>query len=173
MQLIFFNFANYSPWIAMPLKVSKEITCKWQNQRLETNKYVSWALFLKLQAADINFEKTVGLNSFQKWVSNLVNSQCLLALPTQSLYYTSLMGAPPYLQPMLVTSFYRFTRWHCTYGWPTLSAPYVGWLYLQNQWVTPHLWVCSFKCSVCLLCLLTYLVRINLCVRHLKWSLSL
>ena len=30
------------------------------------------------------------------WVSNLVNSQCLLALPTQSLYYTSLMGAPPY-----------------------------------------------------------------------------
>ena len=27
-QLIFFNFANYSPSIAMELKVGKEITCK-------------------------------------------------------------------------------------------------------------------------------------------------
>ena len=41
----------------MELKVSKEITDKWQNQRSETNKYVSWTLFLKLQAAGINFEK--------------------------------------------------------------------------------------------------------------------
>ena len=40
----------------MELKVSKEITGKWQNQSSETNKYVSWALFLKLQAAGINFE---------------------------------------------------------------------------------------------------------------------
>ena len=38
----------------MELKVSKEITCKWQSQRYETYKYVSWALFLKLQAAGIN-----------------------------------------------------------------------------------------------------------------------
>ena len=47
LQFILFNFANYSPsWsIARELKVSKEITCKWQNQRFETNKYVSWALF--------------------------------------------------------------------------------------------------------------------------------
>ena len=45
-QFILFNFANYSPSIAMELKVSKEITCKWQNQRSETNKYVSWALLL-------------------------------------------------------------------------------------------------------------------------------
>ena len=28
----------------MELKVSKEITCKWQDQRSETNKYVSWVL---------------------------------------------------------------------------------------------------------------------------------
>ena len=56
-QFILFNFANYSPSIAMELKVSKEITCKWQNQWSETNKYVSWALFSKLQAAGINFEK--------------------------------------------------------------------------------------------------------------------
>ena len=58
--LIFFNFANYSPSIAMEVKVSKEITCKWQNQRSETSKYVSWTLFLKLQAAGINFEKLLG-----------------------------------------------------------------------------------------------------------------
>ena len=45
LQFILFNFANYSPSIARELKVSKEITCKWQNQRFETNKYVSWALF--------------------------------------------------------------------------------------------------------------------------------
>ena len=35
----------------MELKVSKEIAGIWQNQRSETNKYVSWALFLKLQEA--------------------------------------------------------------------------------------------------------------------------
>ena len=56
-QFILLYFANYSFSIAMELKVSKEITCKWQNQRSETNKYVSWELFLKLQAAGINFEK--------------------------------------------------------------------------------------------------------------------
>ena len=44
----------------MELKVSKEITCKWQNQRPETNIYVSWALFLKLQEAGIIFEKLLG-----------------------------------------------------------------------------------------------------------------
>ena len=40
----------------MEFKVSKEITRKWQNERSETNKYVSWTLFLKLQAVGINFE---------------------------------------------------------------------------------------------------------------------
>ena len=64
-QLILFNFANYLPSIAMELKVSKEITCKWQNQRSETNKYVSWALFLKLQAAGIKFEKLLGWTVFK------------------------------------------------------------------------------------------------------------
>ena len=33
---ILFNFANYSPSIAVELKVSREITCKWQNQRPKT-----------------------------------------------------------------------------------------------------------------------------------------
>ena len=66
-HLILFNFANYSPSIAMELKVNKEITWKWQNQRFETNKYVSCALFLKLQTEEINIEKLFNrLNSFQK-----------------------------------------------------------------------------------------------------------
>ena len=64
-QFILFNFANYSPSIVMELKVSKEITCKWQNQRSETNEYFSWALFLKLQAAGINFEKLLGWTVFK------------------------------------------------------------------------------------------------------------
>ena len=40
-QLILFNFSNYTPSIAMDLKVCKEIAGKSQNQRSETNKYVS------------------------------------------------------------------------------------------------------------------------------------
>ena len=38
-QFILFNLANYSPSIVMELKVSKEITCKCQSQRFETNKH--------------------------------------------------------------------------------------------------------------------------------------
>ena len=49
----------------MELKVSKEITCKWHNQRSETKKYVFWALFFKLQAAGINFEKLLGWEVFK------------------------------------------------------------------------------------------------------------
>ena len=59
------NFANYSSSIAMELKVSKAITWKWQNRRPETNKYFSRALFLKLQAAGINFEKLLGWTVFK------------------------------------------------------------------------------------------------------------
>ena len=64
-HFILFNFANYLPSIAMELEASKEITGKWQNQRSETKKYVSWALFLKLQAAGINFEKLLGWTVFK------------------------------------------------------------------------------------------------------------
>ena len=49
----------------MELQVSKEITYKWQNQRSVRNKYVSWALFLKLQTAEINFEKLLGWTVFK------------------------------------------------------------------------------------------------------------
>ena len=53
------------PHIAMELKVSKEITCKLQNQKSETNKYVFWELFLKVQAAGVNFEKLLGWTVFK------------------------------------------------------------------------------------------------------------
>ena len=82
------------------------------------------------------------------WVSNLVNSQRSLGLPTKSLRYTSLMGEPTKLQPMLVTSSYQFIRSNCTYECPTLSAPHVGWHNLQNQWVTLHLWAHHIKWSL-------------------------
>ena len=52
--------------IAMELKVSKEVTGKWQNQRSETNKYVFYALFLKWQAAGINFEKLLVRTVYKK-----------------------------------------------------------------------------------------------------------
>ena len=52
----------------MELKVGKEITCKWQDQRLETNKYVLWSLFLKLQTAELNFEKLLGWNPNNNYI---------------------------------------------------------------------------------------------------------
>ena len=82
-QFILFNFANHSPSIAMELKVSKEITGKWQNQRSETNKYVSWALFLKLQAAGIIFEKLLGWTVFKNpnfIVRTLTNNENIKAM---------------------------------------------------------------------------------------------
>ena len=64
----------------MELKESKETTRKWQNQRSETNKYVSWALFLKLQAAGINFEKLLGWTVFKNPIFNLFQSPSVLPI---------------------------------------------------------------------------------------------
>ena len=64
----------------MEPKVSKEITCKWHKQRFETNKYVSWALFLKLQAAGINFEKLLGQRVFQNPNFNPFQSSSILPI---------------------------------------------------------------------------------------------
>ena len=75
-----FNFANYSPSIAIELKVSKEITCKWQNRRSETNKYVSWALLLKLQAAGINSEKLLGWKVLKNPYFNPFQSSSVLPI---------------------------------------------------------------------------------------------
>jgi len=52
----------------MELNVSEQITCKRQNHRFVTNKYVSRALYLNLQTTETNFEKTVQPNSFSKTV---------------------------------------------------------------------------------------------------------
>ena len=79
-QIILFNFANYSPSIGMELKVSTQITSKWQNQRFETNKYVSWALFLKLQTAEINFEKLLGWTVFENPNFNPFQSSSVLSI---------------------------------------------------------------------------------------------
>ena len=80
LQFILFNFANYSPSIARELKVSKQITCKWQSQRFETKKYVSWALFLKLQTAEINFEKLLGWTVFKNPNFNPFQSSSVLPI---------------------------------------------------------------------------------------------
>ena len=74
------HFANYSPSIAMELKVIKEITSKRQHQRSETNKYVSWALFLKLQAAGTNFEKLLGRTVFKNPNFNPFQSSSVLPI---------------------------------------------------------------------------------------------
>ena len=79
-QFILFQFANYSPSIAMELKLSKEITCKWHKQRFETNKYVSWALCLKLQTAEINFEKLLGWTVFKNPNFNPFQSSSVLPI---------------------------------------------------------------------------------------------
>ena len=67
----------------MELKVGKEIIGKWQNQRFETNKYVSRALFLKLQAVGINFEKLLDWTVFKN--SNLNPFQSSSVLPTRGI----------------------------------------------------------------------------------------
>ena len=64
----------------MELKVSKEFTGKLQNQRSETNKYVPWALFLKLQAAGINFEKLLGWTVFKNPNFNPFQSSSVLPI---------------------------------------------------------------------------------------------
>ena len=46
---------------------------------------------------------------------------------------------------MFVCSTYRITGAHYTYGSATLSAAYVGYLYLENRWVTLYLWVRRLK----------------------------
>ena len=34
---------------------------------------------------------------------------------------------------------YKITELHYTYGNATLSADYVGYLYFENYWLTPHI----------------------------------
>ena len=68
------------------------------------------------------------------------------------------MGAPPYAQPMFVTSTRTIAVLHYTYWCETISAAYLCKIYLENHWVTLHLWVDNVKCS---LCWLAFFFRIN------------
>ena len=50
---------------------------------------------------------------------------------------------------MFATSTYRITELHYTDGNATLSTDYVGYLYFENYWLTPHIWVSNLKGSLC------------------------
>ena len=45
------------------------------------------------------------------------------------------MGNQPKVQPIIVCSTNRMTELHYTYGRATLSAAFVGYLYLGNHWL--------------------------------------
>ena len=79
--------------------------------------------------------------SLHLWVSSLKWSLLLLGLLTESLDHARLMGASPEIPPMFVTSTYRSTELHYTFGNATISADFVGYLYFQNRLVTPHMGV--------------------------------
>ena len=63
------------------------------------------------------------------------------------------MGVKPYVELRFVCSTNRITGLHYTYRCATLSAGYVGYLYLENHLVTPQLWVRHLKQSLCWLAL--------------------
>ena len=60
---------------------------------------------------------------------------------------------------MLVSYTYRITELHYTYGNATLRADYVGYLYFENYWITPHIWVSNLNGSLSCLALPTELLR--------------
>ena len=95
------------------------------------------------------------------WVSNINRCLCLEALPTESLVYTTLIGVQPQMQPMTVMSTYAITGSHKNYGCLTIS-------------VTPHIWVCNLKGSLCWLALPKESLRtLHLLVCNVKFSLLL
>ena len=73
------SFCLFLP-VTRPQLLRKEITCKWHKQRFETNKYVSWTLFLKLQTAEINFEKLLGWTAFKNSNFNPFPSSSVLPI---------------------------------------------------------------------------------------------
>ena len=90
---------------------------------------------LHLQVCDLQ-NHWVTLNC---WVCNIKSGLCLLALPSESLSYTTVMGAPSKVQSLFVSSSKRISGSHNTDICRTLSAAYIWQLQLQNYWVTPHL----------------------------------
>ena len=95
------------------------------------------------------------------WVSKINRCLCLEALPTESVGYTTLISVQPQVQPMTVMSTYTITGSHKNYGCLTIS-------------VTPHIWVCNLKGSLCWLALpKESLSTLHLLVCNVKFSLLL
>ena len=87
--------------------------------------------------------------SLHLWVSSLKWSLLLLGLLTESLDHTRLMGASPEIPPMFLTSTYRSTELHYTFGNATISADFVGISIFRIAWITPHIWVFNLKGGLC------------------------
>ena len=85
------------------------------------------------------------------WAPSFKFSLCLSPLRTEALSYTTLLGTPLQVRTLLVTSIFRITGLHHTYGCLTFRAAYVGQLNLKNHWGTLHLWVSNVKFSLLLL----------------------
>ena len=71
------------------------------------------------------------------WVSYFKCSPFLYALATEFQSYTTLTGVQPQMQPMFVSSTYRITGVHYTYGSVILCAANAGYHYLENHRVQP------------------------------------
>ena len=65
----------------------------------------------------------------------------MLLLSAELLGHTIRIGVQALVQHSFAKSTSRIPRLHYTSGCPTLSAAYVCMFYLQNYWVTLHLWV--------------------------------
>ena len=76
---------------------------------------------------------------------------------------------------MFVSSPYRITGLHYTYGYATFSGAYFCKLYIQTHLMTLHLWVCHLKCSLIFLEVFVqkHWVKLQLWVSQLKCSLCL
>ena len=60
-HFILFNFANYSPSIAMELKIGKKITCKWKKSEILDKQTCLLSIIFEVLSSN-----QLTLNSFQK-----------------------------------------------------------------------------------------------------------
>ena len=59
------------------------------------------------------------------WGIHFKGGLCLWPLLRESLGYTKLMGAEPWMQSMIVSSTYKVTELHYTFAYATLSTAYI------------------------------------------------
>ena len=78
------------------------------------------ACLLSVLSESVGYTKLIGVQS---------QVQRIIVRSTYKNYcITVLMDAPPKIFPLFVSSTYRITKLHYTYGYATLSAAYVGYL---------------------------------------------